>query len=86
MTRERRAAFPVSGSSIGSVPTGALFIGTQQACCAETGEWSALNEAKALYPDNVSDWFITRRPALLKDLSQPTIISPQFTRCCPRIS
>jgi hypothetical protein len=41
-----------------------------QARRAETGEWSALTEAKALYTDNVSDWSVTRRLALSKDLSQ----------------
>lgn len=62
MTRGPRAALTVSMSSVGSVPlAGGLVVGMPQARRAETGEWSALTEAEALYTDNVSDWSVTRR-------------------------
>lgn len=71
MTRGPRAALTVSMSSVGSVPlAGGLVVGMPQARRAETGEWSALTEAEALYTDNVSDWSVTRRPHYQR-ISQP---------------
>lgn len=59
---------------MGSVPCGRLVCRIPESCRAEAGEWSGLPEAKALYAYNVSDWSVTRRLALSKDLSQPTIM------------
>lgn len=83
MTRGPRAALTVSMSSVGSVPlAGGLVVGMPQARRAETGEWSALTEAEALYTDNVSDWSVTRRLHYQRISASRRSPPPHFTRCC----